>query len=410
MIPLLLLAGATGGADARIGSSLPPLPKTWPHTLQLGMASEPGDAGAMSKTAPFGFRYQYLAGGVNTGKGWATWNENGSFVTRYIRDSVAHKMIPVFSYYMLLQSSPAGGDEKQTDLAHVNSVELMRAYYADLKLFFQRAREATTKTVVLHVEPDFWGYAEQGSQNDDASTVPAAVASTGLPELAGLPDTVPGFAQAIVLLRDQLAPNVLLAYHMSGWGTMHDIVYEKPSDAVVRAYAMRSAAFERSLGARFDISFEDFSDRDAGFYQKIQGNPRAWFKPADFRRHMLYAQVFVRQTGLRMVAWQIPFGNTIMRAENNTWNHFQDNRVQWLLGDGSRARLRAYAQAGFIAFLFGRGADGNTCACDAAGDGVTNPAPINGNKRRSYSAADDGGFFRNRAKNYYKHKALPLPG
>jgi len=373
------------------------------------MADEPGGAQAMRRTAPFGFRYQYLAGGVNTGKGWATWNENGSFVTRYIRDSVAHKMIPVFPYYMLLQSSPAGGDENQTDLAHVNSVEVMTAYYADLKLFFQRAREATTKTVVLHVEPDFWGYAQQGSQSDDAASVPAAVASTGLPELAGLPDTAAGFAQAIVLLRDQLAPNVLLAYHMSGWGTMHAISYEDPPDATVRAYATRSAAFERSLGARFDLSFEDFSDRDAGFYKVIKGDPSAWFNANDFRRQALYTQVFVRQTGLRMVVWQIPLGNTIMRAENNTWNHFQDNRVQWLLNEPKRTHLRAFIRAGVIAFLFGRGADGNTCACDAAHDGVTNPAPINGNRVHSYSADDDGGFFRKQAKSYYKHKALSLP-
>ena len=71
--------------------------------------------------------------------------------------------------------------------------------------------------------------------------------------------------------------------------------------------------------------------------------------------------------------------------------------------------LVAGAGAGVIAFLFGRGADGNTCACDAAHDGVTNPAPINGNRVHSYSADDDGGFFRKQAKSYYKHKALSLP-
>jgi hypothetical protein len=409
MIPLLLFAGATGGAGARSTASLPPLPKAWPHTLQIGMASEPGDAKKVRGTARFGFRYQYLAGGVNTGKGWSTWNESGSFVTRYIKESVARKMIPVFPYYMLLQSNPAGGDEKATDLAHVSSIEVMRAYYADLKLFFQRARQATKSAVVLHVEPDFWGYAEQSSKNDDASSVPAAVASTGLPELASLPNTVAGFAQAIVVLRDKLAPNVILAYHMSGWGTMHDIVYEKPSDAVVRAYATRSAKFERSLGAKFDISFEDFSDRDAGFYQVVQGNSKTWFKPNDFRRHLLYAKTFVAQTRLRMVAWQIPYGNTIMRAENNTWNHYQDNRVQWLLGTSSRAPPRADRKARGRANLFGRGADGPTCACDAAGDGVTNPAPINGNTGLSYSADDDGGYFRVRAKVYYK-KPLKIPG
>ena len=79
---------------------------------------------------------------------------------------------------------------------------------------------------------------------------------------------------------------------------------------------------------------------------------------------------------------------------NNTWDHFQDNRVQWILGPSSRAHLRAYAAAGFAGFLFGRGADGATCACDAAKDGITNPAPINGNTRPSLSADDDGGYFK----------------
>ena len=184
------------------------------------------------------------------------------------------------------------------------------------------------------MEPDLWGFVQQAARGDDAATVPAAVASTGVPELAGLPNTAAGFAQAFVKLRDALAPNVLLAYHLSGWGTKHDIVYEDPPDATVRAYAARSAAFERSLHARFDVSFEDFSDRDAGFYEKQQGNKATWFKPADFHRHLLYAQTFVRLTGLRMAAWQIPLGNTLMRAMDDTWGHYQDNRVQWLLGDG----------------------------------------------------------------------------
>ena len=154
-------------------------------------------------------------------------------------------------------------------------------------------------------------------------------------------------------------------------------------------------------------SFEDFSDRDAGFYAKQSGNPRTWFTPADFRRHLLYAQTFVRLAGVRMVAWQIPLGNTVMRSMNNTWDHFQDNRVQWILG--SRAHLRAYAAAGFIGFMFGRGADGATCACDAAKDGVTNPAPINGNTRVATSADDDGGLFKSLVRSYYAHHALPLP-
>jgi hypothetical protein len=380
---LALTLECVSGAAA--SSGLPPLPARWPHTLQLGVADEPGGAAALRKVAPFGFRYQYLAGGVNTGNGWSTWNPNGSFVTRYVRESWAAGVIPVFSYYMLLQSKGAGGDELHRDLAHLRDPALMRAYWADVRLFFERARGS--KTVVLHIEPDLWGYLEQ----------------------AGAVTLASSFAQRFVQLRDELAPNVLLAYHMSGWGTKHDIVYEDPPDAVVQRYAAQSAAFYRALHAKFDVAFEDFSDRDAGFYEAQQGNTETWFTPADFARHLLYAKTFVKLAGVRMVAWQIPLGNTVMRAMNNTWDHYQDNRVQWLLGPGSRARLRAYVAVGFVGFLFGRGADGATCACDAAGDGITNPEPINDNTLPSVSADDDGGYFKQQAAAYYRAGALNFP-
>jgi hypothetical protein len=84
--------------------------------------------------------------------------------------------------------------------------------------------------------------------------------------------------------------------------------------------------------------------------------------------------------------------------------------VQWLLGPGSRARLRSYVPAGFGGFLFGRGADGNTCACDAAKDGVTDLPPIDGNTRPSLSADDDGGYFAAQARASYEAGPLPLPG
>jgi uncharacterized protein (DUF2384 family) len=45
---------------------------------------------------------------VNTGSGWATWNANADFVRFYIQDSVANGVVPVFTYYQLLQSSPGG--------------------------------------------------------------------------------------------------------------------------------------------------------------------------------------------------------------------------------------------------------------------------------------------------------------
>ena len=192
-IALVAVAAAVcASAAGAARSSLPPLPAHWPTTLQIGMADDPGDAKALRQAAPFGFRYQYLAGGVNTGNGWSTWNPDGSFVTRYDTESWANNEIPVFSYYQLLQSKPAGGDEATVDLAHLRDLAVMAAYWKDVRLFFARARG--TKTVVLHVEPDLWGYLEQ----------------------AGAVGLASRFAQEFVRLRDELAPNVLLAYHMSG--------------------------------------------------------------------------------------------------------------------------------------------------------------------------------------------------
>jgi hypothetical protein len=98
-----------------------------------------------------------------------------------------------------------------------------------------------------------------------------------------------------------------------------------------------------------------------------------------------------------------------MRALDDTWGHFQDNRVEWFLEDAGDGYLAAWRDAGVIALLYGGGASGTTCACDASGDGITNPAAINGNTRVSLSADDDGGYFEDRAAiAYYAGGGLAL--
>ena len=409
-----------------------PLPTGWPARVELGMADSPGGAAAMKATAPFLFRYQYLAGGVNTGSGWSTWNPNGDFAKFYIQESAASGMIPVFTYYQLLQSLPGGGGEPDAVFTNLNNTATMTAYYNDLTLFFQKAGAFPSQRVVLHVEPDFWGYMEQRSSADAATTVPAKVSETGIAALQGLPSNVAGFAQAIVKLRDTYARNVTLAYHLSVWGTNVDIAISNPPDATVDALALRAANFYKSLSATFDLSFAEFSDRDSGFYQYIYGDGgQSWWDAEDFRRSTRFLKQFSTSSGKRLVMWQIPYGNMRMRSQNNTWAHYQDNRVEWLLDEPARTHLLAYRDAGVVAFLFGGGAGGVTCACNAANDGVTNPAAINGNVVASelaaagtapvqvsrgsvptlvtpYAADDDGGFFRWKAWAYYQAGATPL--
>ncbi|MBM3770789.1 MAG: hypothetical protein FJW27_05775 [Acidimicrobiia bacterium] len=207
-----------------------PLPQGWPDRLELGMMDGPGGSAAMRATTGFAFRYQYLAGGVNTNRGWATWNHNGEFVRYYVEDSRAHGFIPVFTYYMMFHSLPGGGSEGDANFTNVNNVSTMTAYYNDLILLFQKAGAFPQQRVVLHVEPDFWGYMQKRTASDDARSVPAKVSETGIPQLAGLPSTVSGFAQAIARFRDEYAPNVILGYHLSVWGTNVDITLQDPSD------------------------------------------------------------------------------------------------------------------------------------------------------------------------------------
>jgi hypothetical protein len=383
------------------GGGLPSLPATWPRSFELGQASGPGEAAGMRQIAPFAFRYQYLAGGANTGNGWAGWNPNGTFVSNYITETQANGMIPVFTYYQLWQSNPG-------QYANLTNASTMAAYWNDVRLFMERA--ANTGPVILHVEPDLSAFMQQHATNDDATTVPVSVASSGQVDVQGLPNNAAGFSQAFVRLRNLYAPNVVLGYHFSTWATGNDFIYSDPSDATVSTLADRTAKFYATSSASFNIAFHDLSDRDAAFKQYVYGDGGAsWYNADDYRRSTVFVGEFDKKANLRVALWQMPFGNTLYRAENNTWEHYQDNKVQTLLDPG-RAELGAYINAGVVAILFGRGADGPTCPCDAAGDGITNPAPINGNTLTSINADDDGGYFnRVAAPGYYSQGKVNLP-
>jgi hypothetical protein len=324
--------------------------------IDLGLANQPGGAAAMRKAAPFKYRYQYLAAGVNTGNGWSTWNENGSFVTRYIDETVKARMTPVFTYYMIRQSLPGrdNSDEPKAVLGNLRNASTMKAYWRDLQLFFRRAG-ATHRKVILHVEPDMWGYLQQAGQQKLARSL----------------------ARRVVQLRNRYARKVSLGYHLSVWGTNTDISIQDPRPAEVDRLAARAVRFYKSLRTRFDLVFGEFSDRDSGFKQHIYGVSRrdAWWTKHDFDRHVRFLARFHRSVPRPIVLWQIPLGNMGL---SDTWGRFRDNRPQWLLGTGSRRHLRAYGRAGVRALLFGGGAEGTT------------------------SEESDRGWFLRHARQYYR--------
>ncbi|MEA2147098.1 MAG: hypothetical protein QOG59_2685 [Solirubrobacteraceae bacterium] len=337
-------------------SSLALAPLGWPHHVVLGLADPPGDAHALASRTHVDARYQYLAGGVNTGHGWATWNPGGSFASMYVRESIAAHVITVLTYYQLLASTPSqGADERTRDLSNLRDGATMRAYWADFTLLLRRVAGASAHhLVIIHVEPDLWGYLEQAR-------------AIGLAR---------AFAHHLLALRARWAPHVRLAWHLSVWGTNEDPTYSKPSLTHMDALGVQSARFYLSLRAHFDLVFNDVTDRDAGFYQHVEGNPHTGWTAADFHRHDRYLGAFTRAAHTSVVLWQLPLGSTFL---NDTWTHYRDNRLQWWLADPSGAHLRATRAAGVIGLLFGGGAAGTT------------------------SAGADGGRFYRLARGYERH-------
>lgn len=278
----------------------------------------------------------------------------------------------------------------------------MRAYYEDFTVLMQRLGEWGGAALV-HVEPDLWGYMQHpdAGHSDDASKVPAAGASSGQADVKGLSDNAAGFAQALARLRNKYAPEVKLAYHVSIWGTGTDINAQNVDD--VAPLAQRSAAFYRSLGVDFELIAFDPSDRDAGYYEVARGDGGAhWWDDADFTRFRDYVKEVVKGTNRRALLWQVPLGNRVMRACDNPDGHYQDNRVEYFLGPDSRAHLTAWAQVGLVGILYGGGSGETPSNTDAQNDGVNNPAPINGNSGPANVSDDDGGYFRERGRAYYR--------
>src|SRR5438093_9478172 len=90
---LIALIAARTPASAQGGS----VPSGLRGTFMFGLTAHPsnGQSGQWYENINWlknsGTRwdacYQYLAGGVNTGSGWATWNPGGSFATGYLTEA-----------------------------------------------------------------------------------------------------------------------------------------------------------------------------------------------------------------------------------------------------------------------------------------------------------------------------------
>ncbi len=417
--------GPGNGGRERRAAAVARVAQALPGHFAFGVMNAPGDVEWLNDMrsrngTAWDFRYQYLSGGVNTGRGWETWaSPPGRFAATYLTESGSNGYIPVFVYYELLQSRGRCRrcTEPRRDLSNLQDPRVMSAYYGNWKLLMQRVGTYGNPAVVI-VEPDLWGYVEQAADfhGNSADAVAASVANSGSDETTGLPDTAQGFAWALLQIRDRYAPNALLALHASPWATGVDIS-SSPSPALDPVgIGAREAEFLQSAGlagtprgiSPFDLVSSDVANRDSG-------QSGTWWdtrnvRYPNFTRYLDFIASISTATSRPILMWQVPAGNQYFRTEDDSPGHTQDNRPQYILG-----HVPAFAAAGVVGVLFGPGNAGTTVG-DARRDGVTNAAAIRSfqcafcNTHISTYADDDGGYLRIFVGRYYRSGPYELNG
>ncbi len=386
-VAMLVAMFATVAAPTRAHAAV-----TLPAGLNFGLGNNPGDLGWMTSSGvPWRYRYCYLAGGVNTGRGWETWNSPpGQYAAYYMSDSAAHGYIPVFSYYELLQSNPSNGiDESERDFNNLNNAATMNAYYANFVLLMQTAKTFGGQ-VIVQVEPDLWGYLEGRANNGSPASLTASVGSSGYAGVAGIPNTAQGFGDALLHLRDVYAPNVLLGIHASLWATLRDLATDTDPNLDPNVVADQTAAFlnaagvaSNAYGSTFDLVFNDVADHDAAWY----GDNSHWWDRTNvsvpnFARWVTYMSRLHADTGRPLIAWQVPVGNQFFLTMNNTENGGQTNYTD--------------DRADVITNNAGKATSGFQCAAC--------------NVHASQYADDDGGYLRLAVGAYYAATPPPVSG
>ena len=401
--------------------------------FMFGLEAGQGDTWMPQSGIPWDFTFQYLAGGVNTGQGWETWNADGTFVLNYARDASQHGYVPMFPYYEILQSQGSCGtcDENRKDITNFNDAGVMRAYYQNFALLMKRLGPGTYDgiqgfggTAVINVEPDFaGGYAAQAvnkgacfgfctGRGNDPALLEVLVGGSGIPDVAGYADTYAGFTQALAHLRDLYAPNVLLGYEVSPWAMGVDVGLDSRADLDAAGLGQQVGVFLSQTGAH-EVLFNDPLDRDAGQYRVTFNQNRWWDRLnvsfPNFARWEQYLHGAIAADNHKpMLLWQVPLGNQYFQSENNTDGHFQDNRAEYIFN-----HIPELIETGIVGALFGPGNAGNTSYGDSKKDGITNPPPIctsdglsSGqicNDHPSSVADDDGGYVRMMGHAYYQN-------
>jgi len=360
--------GGGSGSAAQLAQRL----NLTPHFL-IGMGNDLAGAsqgydhnldGVYTLGTKLDLHYCYLVGLMGQG-GWPDWNPSGSFVNIIADPAAAHGVVPMFTLYSMAARGEA-------NLAVLTDDTFMRPYWDGAALLFDRLA-LFNQPAVVHLEPDFWGFAQVNAPGGDPSRIPAHVSSLAS-DCRGLPDDLTGVGRCLLKLAHNRAPKVLVGFHASAWaGSVNDIV----------------TFLTRIGGADADIVVVETLDRDAGCFEAhvdpaCQRTDGPWYwdetnqTTPNFRQHLNWAKAISSGMGRPLLWWQMPFG-VPSNTPGGTAGHYRDNRVHYLFSHPDE-----FVAAGGLGAAFGTGAGNQTYI------------------------TTDGDQFKNAVRNYFANP-LPLP-
>lgn len=368
-----------GSVRAQITPPAGPIPAGLPGRMLVGLFEEWGNSWMRDSGVPWDVRYAYLVKGWANNWGWGA--HDGGMATNFFNECAAARFIPAVQFYQM-NGEPGGGES--AFFSKTQNPTTMRSYFADFKLLMERAKQFGAPVIVM-LEADGFAYMQQQSGNNPSAY--SAIAASGLPELAGLPNTAAGWGLAFLQIRKAVgASNVALGIHISGWASGKDLAHYSVTDPLqpeidkVYDFLAPLGLSANVTGSSYDFLVGDPLDRDADFYRLTQNQDR-WWDPADgasiqsksFNRYAEWLRLFNQKTGKRWVLWQIPLGNqNHLNVANSGGSRqgYKDNRPEYFFGDGGRAHLEKFASSGVFALLFGAGAGGQSSyQNDTYGDG-----------------------------------------
>ena len=353
-------AGKAGSAGSGGGSTVDAGTGTMIDAGAAGLAAKLGKTNFMIGLGPNGsaypasgqldIRYAYLVGNADVNSSWTKWNSpDGEFAAIAARNAAAKGAIPMFDVYEFA----ADGDGS---FGIVRDATFMTRFWSDLQLLANKIK-AFDKPAIVHLEPDFWGYAQSASPGGDPTKFAAKVKIA--PTCGDLADDLTGLARCALRIFHTTSPKAVVGLHASQWAAYND--NGQPDGAAVGKFLALLA------GGQADFVSTDILDRDAGCFEAKpsaydcgRGGSTGWYwdetnaTSPNFHEYLTWAKALHAGAGVPTLWWQTPMG-VPSTTPGGTANKYRDNRVHYIF-----SHVREFIDAGGIGVCFGGGAQGQT--------------------------------------------------